>query len=74
MNEFAQFFNDNNLLDLDLKRIKFSWTKGRCRDAHIQVKLDRILISQECIMRFRDASLLGYPKNGSNHNPLLLET
>lgn len=74
MNEFSWFVNDNNILDVDLKIIKFTWTNERCNDAHIHGKLDRILISQDCIMRFGYASLLGYPKNGLDHNLLLLET
>lgn len=35
MNKFARFVTDDNLMDADLKRIKYTWTNGRCRDAHI---------------------------------------
>lgn len=74
MQNFDRFINENNLMDLDLKRIKFTWTNGSYGVVHIQKKLDRILISQDYLTRFGDASLMGYLKNKSNHNSLLLET
>lgn len=52
MHDFPRFFNDNNMLDLDLNKIKFTWMNGRYGDAHIQEKLDRILICQDYSMRF----------------------
>lgn len=29
MNDFDNFIKSNNLMDLDLKRFKFTWTNGR---------------------------------------------
>lgn len=45
MVEFAQFVSKNNLMDLDLKRLKFTWTGGKKGAANIQTRLDRILLS-----------------------------
>lgn len=36
MIEFANFVRCNNLMDLDLKRFRFTWTNGRGGDANIQ--------------------------------------
>lgn len=74
MNEFASFVRCNNLMDIDLKRFRYTWTNGRRGEANIQAQLDRVIVSQDCVAWFGEASLLGYPKNGSSHNPLLLET
>lgn len=73
MNEFANFVRCNNLMDLDLKRFRYTWTNGRKGDASIQAWLDRIFMSQDYVAQFGQASLLGYPKHGFDHNPLLLK-
>lgn len=74
MQGFARFVNENNLLDLELKRVKFTWTNGRHGASHIEEKLDRIVVSKDRITNFGDYTILGYPKNGSDYNLLLLET
>lgn len=74
MNDFASFVRCNNLMDLDLNRFIYTWTNCQRGGSNIQAWLDRVLVSQDYVAQFGEASLFGYPINGSNHNPLLLET
>lgn len=49
MQDFVDFVHNNELMDVELKKFRLTWTNGRCRAAHIQAKLDRVLISQDCL-------------------------
>lgn len=74
MQDFANFIHNNELMDVELKKLQFTWTNGRFGEANIYEKLDRVLISQDYLIKMGDSTLMGLPKNGSNQNPFLWET
>lgn len=52
MKSFVVFLNENNLMDMERRRTKFTWTNGCYGDYHIQERLDRVFISQDFITKF----------------------
>ena len=73
MQDFQNFVNSNALMDIHLRRFSYTWSNRRLGDGHIQICLDRVLISQESLSSFGDSSLSALPKIGSDHNPLVWE-
>lgn len=49
MKDFVEFVHNNNLMDVDLIRIRFTWKNGHYGGAHIQEKIDRAFIYQDYI-------------------------
>ena len=44
MKDLADFINNNDLLDMEMDGVKFTWSNNRKGVNHIQVKLDRLLV------------------------------
>jgi len=60
-------------MDMNLIRFHFTWSNRRLGENHIQIHLDRFLVSQEGLMIFGVSMLTTLPKIGLDHNPLLWE-
>lgn len=73
MQDFQTFVNTNVLMDVHLRRFSYTWSNRILGDSHIHIRLDRVLISQECFDAFGDSSLTALLKIGSDHNPLVWE-
>lgn len=73
MRDLGSFINRNSLVDIELRKTKFTWTNDRMGEDHIQVKLDKALLSQEGFPLLASMSLTALPKLGSDHNLLCLE-
>lgn len=74
MKDFANFIYNSELMDVELNKLKYTWTNGRCGEANIQEKFDGVLISQDYLIKMGNSTLTGLSKNGSDRNPLLWET
>ncbi|KAL4357418.1 hypothetical protein AHAS_Ahas09G0184700 [Arachis hypogaea] len=65
---FKEWVQDLQLVDLPLSDRKFTWFGGRSY-SHI----DRILVSLEWLKEFPDTRMKGGPRGLSDHCPLILE-
>lgn len=73
MEHFEDSVSSNSLMDVNLRRARFTWSNRRKGNQLIQVRLDRFVISPEGLPIFGDYTLSALPKVGSNHSPLVLK-
>lgn len=73
MQDFSNFINTNNLMDVDLRKDYFTWMIMHVGYHNIQIKLDRVLFSLDSLTKFENSNLIAYLNTDSNHNPLLWE-
>ncbi|KAL4374838.1 hypothetical protein AHAS_Ahas05G0221800 [Arachis hypogaea] len=66
--EFKEWVQDLQLVDLPLTDQKFTWFRGRSYS-----RIDRILVNVELLEEFPNTRLKGGPRGLSDHCPLLLE-
>ena len=67
--DLMHFIDSHMLHDLDLHGIEYTWTNRRAGKDLIQVRLDRALISNEWILKFK-CSLNAQVWVGSDHYPI----
>ena len=67
--EFANWVDDSNLIDLQLKGRKYTWRRGSSCS-----RIDRILFLADWDVTFPGLSLRGLKCSRSDHIPLLLES
>ena len=69
MKDLANFINNNDLMDMDMHGVKFTWSNNRKGVDLIQVKLDRllVLIGWEGLT---SSFLTGLPRTVLNHAPI----
>lgn len=72
MQDFKDFVNKNELIDLSLKGSRYTWSNRRIGKGFIMRRLDRILVSQEWINHYQNSSLLSLPHISSDHRPIAL--
>ncbi|XP_072081146.1 uncharacterized protein [Arachis hypogaea] len=66
--EFKNWVQDMQLLDLPLNDRKFTWFRGRSCS-----RIDRVLVNIEWMEEFPDVRLKGGPRGLSDHCPLIVE-
>ncbi|XP_058223301.1 uncharacterized protein LOC131333018 [Rhododendron vialii] len=69
MREFKDFINNMELMDIPMQGRKFTWTNFQ--DLAIHSRLDRFLLSQSFIDRFKLVQW-GLPRPISDHNPIMI--
>ncbi|XP_058096321.1 uncharacterized protein LOC131241982 [Magnolia sinica] len=70
MEEFSDWIQSHELVDLPLFGARFTWSNGR--QTPIQSRLDRFLLSTDWLEAFPAASQLALPRITSDHCPILL--
>lgn len=67
---FNNFILDNNLVDLQLSRRKYTWYRpnGTCKS-----RLDRMLVNAEWVSKWLNLVLLGGRRTLSDHRPIFIE-
>ena len=67
MQDFSNWINDLNLIDIPLHGLKFTWRRNNSKS-----RLDRALCDHEWLTRFPNMLLSGLCRSFSDHNALLL--
>ena len=70
--DFAEFIDDCNLMELESFRLPYTWFKKIRESSSIFKKLDRVPTNDQWTLYFRYASVENLPINGSNHGPIVL--
>lgn len=52
---FQEVLNDCELMDMELCGYQYTWERGFGTNKHIEVRLDRALVSQDFLTLFKDA-------------------
>lgn len=71
MDLFCDFVDRNELIDVQMSGVRFTWSNFQERPA--LSKLDRFLISTNWDDYFSTVSVYVLPRPGSNHSPILLK-
>lgn len=71
MRAFRHFLESSKLLDVDIQGRKFTWyrTNGSCKS-----RLDRALVNEKWLERWRDTGLRGLPRSISDHCAIVLHS
>lgn len=70
---FKDVLNDRELTDLQLWGYQYIWDRGLGTSNHIEIRLDRALVTGGFINLFKDVKLTNLEISTSDHCPLLLE-
>lgn len=70
MEDFSNFIEDMSMMDPQLEVGTFTWFKGD--DHRIASRIDRILISEEWVDKFRNMHQILLQRLGSYHFPVSL--
>ena len=70
---FQDVLNDCELTDMHLCGYQYTWERGLGTTHHIEVRLDRALVTQDFLNLFKEAKLTNLEVSTSDHCPLLLE-
>ena len=71
MKDFADFINNNDLMDMEMCGVKLTWSKNMKGVDLIQVNLDRLLALSSW-EGLTSSSLIGLPRTISNHTSSLI--
>lgn len=71
-NQFANCINYCNLIYLDFKSSKYTWTNKRRYGFHILERLDRLFANYDWLSLFLESVVRHLPRTQSDHTPLLL--
>ncbi|KAK4708563.1 hypothetical protein R3W88_029488 [Solanum pinnatisectum] len=71
--KFWNYLNNCNLIDLEFKRCKYTWSNHRCgRKDLILERLDCAFANNDWLVKYPNAQVTHLPKTHSDHNPLLI--
>ncbi|GKU89787.1 hypothetical protein SLEP1_g3881 [Rubroshorea leprosula] len=70
MREFDSFINVTGLVDLPLVDRKYTWHSA---NGQHRSRIDRFLVSEECLQKWNDLKQWGLGRSVSDHCPLLLK-
>ncbi|KAL5699114.1 hypothetical protein ACHQM5_030058 [Ranunculus cassubicifolius] len=71
MEEFSEFVENNELVDLPMVGRKYTWAGGG-RSLSIS-RLDRFIVSSEWVALYSHSIVASIPKHISDHCPILLD-
>ncbi|KAJ1426339.1 Zinc finger, CCHC-type [Sesbania bispinosa] len=71
INLFRNFLDQSDLMDLELKGCKFTWTSNPRDDFVTREKLDRVLVNWAWRTDFPNAMALALPAVSSDHSPII---
>lgn len=69
---FRNFLDNNNLIDMELKGCRFTWSNNRDVGL-VSEKNDMMFCNSPWNFKFPNASLTALPAVGSDHSPLILQ-
>ena len=72
MQDFVDFIDNCQLLDLESFGLPYTWFNKRKDSASIFEKLDRVLIKEQWSSFIKDSRVQNLPIIGSNHGPIVL--
>ncbi|XP_074359411.1 uncharacterized protein LOC141698585 [Apium graveolens] len=70
---FQDVLNVSDQVDMHLSDYQFTWERGFGSNKHIEVRLDRALVSPSFFNMFKEAKLSKLEVSTSNHSPIWLE-
>ncbi|XP_074374624.1 uncharacterized protein LOC141715036 [Apium graveolens] len=70
---FQEVLNDCDLVDMNPCGYQYTWERGFGTSNHIEVRLDRALVSPDFLNLFKDAKLTNLEVSTFDHCPILLE-
>lgn len=68
---FRNFLQSNNLMDMELKGCRFTWSNNRVV-GYVRERIDRAAVNARWRLCFPDADLVALPAVGPDHSPLIL--
>lgn len=71
MNEFCEFANEHDLIDIPIVGAQFTWSNSQARPS--LSRLDRFLISTDCEDIFNPVLAHALPRVGFDHIPIFLK-
>lgn len=71
--DFRNFIDDNDLIDVGCVEYPFTWNNKREERANIQMRLDRVVVNPRWRTDFSSGSLHHLKPGGSDHCPILLK-
>ena len=72
MQDFAEFIDDCNLMELESFGLPYTWFNKRRESLSIFEKPDRVLTNDQWILYFRDSRVENLPIIGLDHGPIVL--
>ncbi|KAH7846917.1 hypothetical protein Vadar_019661 [Vaccinium darrowii] len=72
LNDFRNFIDNNDLIDIGFVGFPFTWNNKRHGWANIRQRLDRAIVNPQWRMKFPNGTLLHLPPGGSDHCPVLV--
>lgn len=70
---FQEVLNECNLIDMNLAGHQYTWERGNNTGNHIEVRLDRALVTLSFLNMIKEARLTNLEVSTSDHSPLWLE-
>lgn len=72
LNDFRNFIDNNDLIDIGFVGFPFTWNNKRHGRANIRQRLDRAIVNPQWRVKFPNGTLLHLPPGGSDHCPILV--